>query len=144
MCQRRAACSDSFMWAEGVINPKAHQRPSAQYSDSFQGAFLQLLNRTTKKPRYFYPAGGWLSIKWQTNCRLATVLQGGFQNNSQNSIGITIRTYVTAFWTEPWRRCCGAFTPCKNSNLKTRSRNYATVDKAVFSLCHAESRLTCY
>jgi hypothetical protein len=32
---------------------------------------------------------------------------------------------------------CGIFTPCKNGNLATRSRNYARVD-AVFSLCQAE------
>jgi hypothetical protein len=46
---------------------------------------------------------------------------------------------------------CGVFTPCKNCNLETRSRDYATVDEEVFSPCrsvprralpcHAESRL---
>jgi hypothetical protein len=33
---------------------------------------------------------------------------------------------------------CGVFTPCKNRNLETRSRDYATVDEAVFSPCRAE------
>jgi hypothetical protein len=32
----------------------------------------------------------------------------------------------------------GVFTPCKNSNIETRSHDYATVDKAVFSPCCAE------
>jgi hypothetical protein len=30
--------------------------------------------------------------------------------------------------------------PCKNCNIETRSRDYATVDEAVFSPCRAESR----
>jgi hypothetical protein len=38
------------------------------------------------------------------------------------------------------REYCGVFTPCKNCNIETRSRDYATVDEAVFSPCHAESR----
>jgi hypothetical protein len=29
---------------------------------------------------------------------------------------------------------CGIFTPCKNCDVETRSRGYATVDEAVFSL----------
>jgi hypothetical protein len=33
---------------------------------------------------------------------------------------------------------CGVFTPCKNRNLETRSRDYATVDEAVFSPCRAK------
>jgi hypothetical protein len=33
---------------------------------------------------------------------------------------------------------CGVFTPCKNCNIETRSRDYATVEKAVFSPCRAE------
>jgi hypothetical protein len=33
---------------------------------------------------------------------------------------------------------CGVFTPCKNCNIETRSRDYATVDEAVFSPCRAE------
>jgi hypothetical protein len=32
---------------------------------------------------------------------------------------------------------CGVFTPCKNCNIETISRNYATVDEAVFSPCRA-------
>jgi hypothetical protein len=28
---------------------------------------------------------------------------------------------------------CGVFTPCKNSNIETRSHDYATVDEAVIS-----------
>jgi hypothetical protein len=35
---------------------------------------------------------------------------------------------------------CGVFTPRKGCNLETRSRDYATVDKAVFSPCQAEPR----
>jgi hypothetical protein len=43
---------------------------------------------------------------------------------------------------------CGVFTSCKNCNLEPRSRDYATVDKAVFSPClalpcRAESCLAC-
>jgi hypothetical protein len=34
--------------------------------------------------------------------------------------------------------CCGVFTPCKNCNTERRSRNYATVDEAVFSPCRTE------
>jgi hypothetical protein len=33
---------------------------------------------------------------------------------------------------------CGVFTPCKNCNIETRSRDYATVDEAVFSPYRAE------
>jgi hypothetical protein len=33
---------------------------------------------------------------------------------------------------------CGVFTPCKNCNIETRSRDYATVDEAAFSPCQAE------
>jgi hypothetical protein len=33
---------------------------------------------------------------------------------------------------------CGIFTPCKNCNIEIRSRDYATVDEAVFSPCRAE------
>jgi hypothetical protein len=33
---------------------------------------------------------------------------------------------------------CGLFTPCKNSNIETRSHDYATVVEAVFSPCRAE------
>jgi hypothetical protein len=33
---------------------------------------------------------------------------------------------------------CGVFTPWKNYNFETRSRDYATVDEAVFSPCRAE------
>jgi hypothetical protein len=33
------------------------------------------------------------------------------------------------------------FTAYKNCNIETRSRNYATVDEAVFSPCRAESRI---
>jgi hypothetical protein len=33
---------------------------------------------------------------------------------------------------------CGVFTPYKNCNIETRSRNYTIADEAVFSLCHAE------
>jgi hypothetical protein len=33
---------------------------------------------------------------------------------------------------------CGVFTPCKNCNIETRSRDYATVDEAVFSPSRAE------
>jgi hypothetical protein len=36
------------------------------------------------------------------------------------------------------RKYCGVFTPCNNCNLETRSRDYATVDEAVFSPCRAE------
>jgi hypothetical protein len=36
------------------------------------------------------------------------------------------------------REQCDVFTPCKNCNLETRSRNYATLDEAVFSPCRAE------
>jgi hypothetical protein len=32
----------------------------------------------------------------------------------------------------------GVFTPCKNCNVETCSRDYATVDEAVFSPCRAE------
>jgi hypothetical protein len=35
---------------------------------------------------------------------------------------------------------CGVFTPCKNCNIETRSRDYATVDEAVFSPCRAEPK----
>jgi hypothetical protein len=40
----------------------------------------------------------------------------------------------------PEIKYCGLFTPCKNCNIETRSRDYATVDEAVFSPCRAESR----
>jgi hypothetical protein len=33
---------------------------------------------------------------------------------------------------------CGVFTPYKNCNIETRSRDYTIVDKAVFSPCRAE------
>jgi hypothetical protein len=33
---------------------------------------------------------------------------------------------------------CGVFTSCKNRNLETCSRDYATVDEAVFSPCRVE------
>jgi hypothetical protein len=33
---------------------------------------------------------------------------------------------------------CGVFTPYKNCNTETRSRDYATVDGAVFSSCRAQ------
>jgi hypothetical protein len=33
---------------------------------------------------------------------------------------------------------CGVFTPCKNCNIEIRSRDYATVDEAVFPPCRAE------
>jgi hypothetical protein len=33
---------------------------------------------------------------------------------------------------------CGIFTPCKHCNIETRSRDYATVNKAVFSPSGAE------
>jgi hypothetical protein len=36
------------------------------------------------------------------------------------------------------RTYCGVFTPCKNCNIETRSRDYATVDEAVYSPCRAE------
>jgi hypothetical protein len=38
---------------------------------------------------------------------------------------------------------CGVFTSCKNCNFETRSRDYATVDEAVFSPCryHAVASL---
>jgi hypothetical protein len=44
---------------------------------------------------------------------------------------------------ESYRLCtyCGVFTPCKNCNIETRSRDYATVDEAVFSPCRAEQLL---
>jgi hypothetical protein len=45
---------------------------------------------------------------------------------------IHIHTYIYTY--------CGVFTPCKNCNIETRSRDYATVDEAVFSPCRAESR----
>jgi hypothetical protein len=32
----------------------------------------------------------------------------------------------------------GVFTPCKNCNIETGSRDYATVDEVVFSPCRAE------
>jgi hypothetical protein len=37
---------------------------------------------------------------------------------------------------------CGVFTPCKNCNIETRSRDYAIVDEAVFSPCRAEQNRT--
>jgi hypothetical protein len=36
------------------------------------------------------------------------------------------------------REQCGVFTPYKNCNIETLSRDYATVDEAVFSPCRAE------
>jgi hypothetical protein len=33
---------------------------------------------------------------------------------------------------------CGVFSPCKNCNIETQSRDYATIDEAVFSPCLAE------
>jgi hypothetical protein len=33
---------------------------------------------------------------------------------------------------------CGVFTQYKNYNIQTRSRDYATVDEAVFSPCRTE------
>jgi hypothetical protein len=36
------------------------------------------------------------------------------------------------------REQCGVFTPCKDCNIETRSRDYAAVDEAVFSPCRAE------
>jgi hypothetical protein len=36
------------------------------------------------------------------------------------------------------REHCGVFTPCKNYNIETRSRDCALVDEAVFSPCRAE------
>jgi hypothetical protein len=41
-----------------------------------------------------------------------------------------------AFW--DFQTYCGVFTPCKNCNLETCSRDYATVDDAVFSPSRAE------
>jgi hypothetical protein len=38
---------------------------------------------------------------------------------------------------------CGVFTSCKNCNFETRSRDYETVDEAVFSPCRAAPRLAC-
>jgi hypothetical protein len=37
---------------------------------------------------------------------------------------------------------CGVFTPRKNCNIETRSRDYATVNEAVFSPCRAEQSRT--
>jgi hypothetical protein len=37
---------------------------------------------------------------------------------------------------------CGVFTPCKNCNIETRSRDYGIVDEAVFSPCRAEQSRT--
>jgi hypothetical protein len=36
------------------------------------------------------------------------------------------------------REQCDLFTPYKNCNIETRSRDYAKVDEAVFSPCRAE------
>jgi hypothetical protein len=36
------------------------------------------------------------------------------------------------------REQCGVFTPCKNRNLETRSRDYATVEEALFYACWVE------
>jgi hypothetical protein len=33
---------------------------------------------------------------------------------------------------------CGVFTPCRNCNIETRSRDYATVGEVVFSPCRAK------
>jgi hypothetical protein len=42
-------------------------------------------------------------------------------------------------WHRTSRRIyCGVFTPCKNSNIESRSQDYATVDEAVISPCRAE------
>jgi hypothetical protein len=59
-------------------------------------------------------------MKWQTSCRLVTVLfmsftidftsinfvQDGFRNSSRNSAGLTVRTSVTAFWAGIVRTLC--------------------------------------
>jgi Fe2+ or Zn2+ uptake regulation protein len=44
----------------------------------------------------------------------------------------------TEHHTHVTEKYCGVFTPCKNCNIETRSRDYATVDEAVFSSCRAE------
>jgi hypothetical protein len=41
-------------------------------------------------------------------------------------------------WIALRREQCAVFVPCKNCNIETRSRDYATVDEAVFSPCRAE------
>jgi hypothetical protein len=47
------------------------------------------------------------------------------------SWALDIHTYIS----------CGVFTPCKNCNIETRSCDYATADKAMFSPCRAELRI---
>jgi hypothetical protein len=42
-----------------------------------------------------------------------------------------------------WREQCDVFTPCKNCNFETSSRNYATVDEVVFSPCRGELCVPC-
>jgi hypothetical protein len=37
---------------------------------------------------------------------------------------------------------CGVFTPYKNRNFETRSRDYVTVDEAMFSPCRAAPRFS--
>jgi hypothetical protein len=52
-------------------------------------------------------------------------------NNTPDSIWHynPIRKYVTY---------CGVSMPCKNHNIKTHSRDYETIDEAVFSLCQTQ------
>jgi hypothetical protein len=44
----------------------------------------------------------------------------------------------TSFYLHIFAIYCGVFTPCKNCNFETSSRDYATVDVALFSPCWAE------
>jgi hypothetical protein len=61
----------------------------------------------------------------------ATYPMGTLKANLDAGVGLSLRLY------------CGVFTPSKNCNIETRSRDYATVDEAVFSPCRAAPHDSC-
>jgi hypothetical protein len=51
---------------------------------------------------------------------------------------ISLHTIYLGCIINDFLKYCGVFTPCKNCNIETRSRDYATADEVVFSLCRAK------
>jgi hypothetical protein len=87
-----------------------------------------------------------LTTLWDSTSRYRdsfTFLRGTYAEsnrfyNSVSNLQISTLPLIKPQKEEIKNTYCGVFTPCMNCNIKTSSRDYATVDEAVFSPCRAE------
>jgi hypothetical protein len=131
----------SFWWGRGGVNLQERETDKSPLSSSGFGnawtytftasdVFMASGLRTGVALPYLY-----IYVHIRLSSLLLYELYTGF---TEWTLVVSVSPLVFILALFEWIWYCGVFTPCKNCNIETRSRDYVTVDEAVFSACRAE------